>query len=258
MRRGWTERGSGEPPRPLPRLASAAEECDLLSHGEVLSTDLIPWGSNYTFLATLSHGSEPQCYAVYKPRRGEAPLWDFPDGTLYRRERAAYVAAQALAWDFIPLTVIRDGPHGIGSMQLYVETDDQARRTQWTESQRCELARIALFDLISNNADRKSGHCLLGTDGRVWGIDHGLTFHSDPKLRTVLWELYNDPIAPALVDDLRRLLETPPVRAELTAELRELLDRREVEAFFDRAQVVVEAGEYPTMSPYRRRPWPFF
>jgi uncharacterized repeat protein (TIGR03843 family) len=186
-------------------------------------------------------------------------LWDFPDGTLYKRERAAYLVSSALGWDFIPLTVIRDGPEGIGSMQLFIETDGHPHRPQLTDAHRSELARIALYDLISNNADRKAGHCLLGTDGRVWGIDHGLTFHTDPKLRTVLWEFYQGEVAAELLADVRSFLESAQRRAALSAQLSELLARDEVKAFFARAERVLEAdGTYPSMSFYRRRSSPFF
>jgi uncharacterized repeat protein (TIGR03843 family) len=242
----------------VPRPASEAAAYELLCHGRVLSCELIPWGSNYTFLVALSHGDRPELLAVYKPRRGEAPLWDFPDGTLYRRERAAFLAARALGWDFIPLTVIRDGPEGIGSMQLFVETEGHPLRPQFTAAHRQELARIALFDLVANNADRKAGHCLLGVDGRVWGIDHGLTFHTQPKLRTVLWEFYREAIPPPLLADLRGLLENRARRTALAAELEELLTPAEVRAFFARAERVLEAGRYPSLDSYRVRPWPFF
>jgi hypothetical protein len=224
----------------------------------VLSYELIPWGSNYTFLAALSCGDAPEAFAVYKPRRGEAPLWDFPDGTLYKRERAAYLAGKAFGWDFIPLTVIRDGPEGIGSMQLFVETDGHPTRPQFTDDHRPELARIALYDLIANNADRKAGHCLLGADGRVWGIDHGLTFHTDPKLRTVLWEFYQGEVGDDLLADVRGLLESAPRRGALSDALGELLARAEIKAFFARAERVVEAGgTFPSLNFYRRRSWPF-
>jgi uncharacterized repeat protein (TIGR03843 family) len=241
----------------VPRPVSAAAAHDLLCHGRVVSYELIPWGSNYTFLAALSHGNEPEALGVYKPRRGEAPLWDFPDGTLYRRERAAYLVAQALGWDFIPLTVIRDGPEGIGSMQLFVETDGSPHRPQLADAHRDQLARIALYDLMTNNADRKAGHCLVDTDGKVWGIDHGLTFHTDPKLRSALWEFYQEPIPPALLDDVRGLLESAQRRGALHTELADLLSRAEVQGFFARAERVVETGAYGAVSAYRRRSWPF-
>src|SRR5690606_34583588 len=148
------------------------------------SCELIPWGSNYTFAAALVDQQGGRCLAVYKPRRGEAPLYDFPSGTLFLRERAAYLAARLLGWDFIPPTIIRTGPHGIGSVQLFVEAEENAHYFEFHRQRAAELQSMALFDLLVNNADRKAGHCLLGKDGRVWGIDHGLTFHHLPKLRT--------------------------------------------------------------------------
>lgn len=257
MSRRWRERRWDEPPPKVPRPVSAAATYDVLCNGRVLSYDLIPWGSNYTFLAALSHGAEPEALGVYKPRRGEAPLWDFPDGTLYRRERAAYLAAQALGWDFVPLTVIRDGPEGIGSMQLFVEMEGSPYRPELTEAHRDQLACIALYDLITNNADRKAGHCLVGTGGKIWGIDHGLTFHTDPKLRSALWEFYQEPIPPELLVALRGFLDSAQRRGALQAELEDLLARAEVHGFFARAERIVEAGAYGSVSAYRRRSWPF-
>ncbi len=254
----WRERRWDDPPPQVPQPASLAAAYDLLCHGRVLSYELIPWGSNYTFLAALSHGDQPEGLAVYKPRRGEAPLWDFPDGTLYRRERAAYLACKALGWEFIPLTVIRDGPEGVGSMQLFVETEGSPHRPELTDAHRTQLVRIALYDLIANNADRKAGHCLVGRDGQVWGIDHGLTFHTDPKLRTVLWEFYQEPIPEELLNDVRGLLDSAQRRGALSAELGELLTRAEVHGFFARAERVVQAGAYSQVNVYRRRSWPFF
>jgi hypothetical protein len=242
----------------VPRPASAAETDAILCNGRVLSYDLIPWGSNYTFLAALArNGDKPEALAVYKPRKGEAPLWDFPDGTLYRRERAAYLTAQALGWDFIPLTIVRDGPEGIGSMQLYVETEGSTHRPPLTDEHRDQLACIALYDLITNNADRKVGHCLVGVEGKVWGIDHGLTFHTDPKLRSALWEFYQEPIPSERLADVRGLLDSAQRRGALQDQLQDLLTRGEVHGFFTRAERVVESGSYGSVQAYRRRSWPF-
>ena len=182
---------------------------DLLENGRIEGIELIPWGSNYTFATVLKgYAQEQRCYGVYKPRRGEVPLRDFPSGTLYKREVAAYVFAKHLGWDIVPPTVIRqDGPHGIGSLQLYVEPRSGAagQFDRLRETHRCDLQRLALFDLLTNNADRKGGHCLLDVRGQVWGIDHGLTFHHVPKLRTVIWDFCGDPFPPELVDELERL-----------------------------------------------------
>ena len=146
--------------------------------------------SNYVFLGQLTGDDGKAGTAVYKPRRGESPLWDFPSGTLFRREAAAYRLSRLLEWDFIPPTVIRDGPQGVGSVQAFIRHDPNSHFF----SQRDEpplvpqLKRIAVFDFIANNADRKGGHCLLDDDGRIWGIDHGLCFHEEYKMRTVIWD----------------------------------------------------------------------
>ena len=257
MARKWLDR-RGEEPRPrVPQPTTQAEALALLTDGAVLSCDLIPWGSNYTFLVSLGREGEAEGLAVYKPRRGEAPLWDFPDGTLYQRERAAYVLAKAIGWDIVPLTIVRDGPQGIGSVQLFVDTDDARGRLELGEEQRAQLACIALFDLVANNADRKGGHCLVGTDGHVWGIDHGLTFHQQTKLRTVLYEFYREEIPAACLAELRALLACPTRRDPLRAELEELLSRSEVKAFFARADDIAASGCYPRLDS-QRRPWPFF
>ena len=129
-------------------------------------------------------------------------MWDFPDGTLYRRERAAYLLATDLGWEFIPPTIIRDGPYGIGMVQLFIPNDVHANFFTLRDTYADDMRRMALFDAVSNNADRKGGHCLLGNDGRIWGIDHGLTFHESNKLRTVIWDYSEEQIPAALVADL--------------------------------------------------------
>src|SRR3954467_3631904 len=132
----------------------------LLEQAEVVAIESIPWSSNYTFAAQLCLDGYPTFLAVYKPRRGEVPLWDFPDGTLYRRERAAYVTAIALGWDFVPPTIVRDGPHGIGTFQLLVDVEPRSDFFKYKEQHIPEVQAIALFDVITNNADRKAGHFL--------------------------------------------------------------------------------------------------
>jgi hypothetical protein len=229
-----------------------------LAESEIRAYELIPWGSNYTF-AVLLHGADgAERLAIYKPRRGEVPLSDFPNGTLYRREVAAYLFARALGWDFIPPTVCRDGPHGIGSVQLYVDHDPNDSYRRFRGAARDQLQRIALFDLIANNADRKGGHCLRDRAGKLWGIDHGLTFHTVFKLRTVIWDFCGQPIPPGLLDTLRRFRDDAARVAETRAALGELLSRREVDAVFDRLDRVLETGTYPDLDPYRNVPWPPF
>lgn len=233
----------------------------LLERGTIEGVELIPWGSNYTFAALLVGEDGSRCYAVYKPRRGEVPLRDFPNGTLYKREVAAYRLSSHLGWTMIPPTVIRrEGPHGIGSLQLYVEprAGASAQYERLRESHSCDLQRMAAFDLLANNADRKGGHCLLDVRGHVWGIDHGLTFHSVPKLRTVIWDYCGEPIPEQLVSDLAILRNDPAQLAALEADVRPLLAEPEWEALLQRWDRLLANPCFPNLDPYRNVPWPPF
>ena len=230
----------------------------LLRDGEVEWIKPIPWGSNYSFAASLKGEARARCIAVYKPRRGEVPLWDFPDGTLFRREYAAYVVSEALGLGFIPPTVVRDGPHGIGTFQLYVDPDESTEYYGFKERHVDELRAIALFDVVANNADRKAGHCLKGADGRIYGIDHGLTFNVVPKLRTVIWEFCGQPLPEELHERLFDFCTDPKRSSELRSQLGEYLHPNEIDAFFVRLERVVERGELPVLDPYRNVPRGFF
>lgn len=230
----------------------------LLCRATIVDCQVIPWSSNYTFAARLSAAGHPDFLAVYKPRRGEVPLYDFPDGTLYKRERAAYVVSRSLGWSFVPPTIIREGPHGIGSVQLYIDPEPRADFFQYKDDHHAELQRIALFDWITNNADRKAGHCLKARDGRIWGIDHGLTFNSVPKLRTVIWDYAGEPIPPPLLRQLDEMRRNPSRAGSLRGQLGELLSRHEVDAFFKRVDAAVERRCYPPMTSRRGIPWPWF
>ena len=158
---------------------------DLIQNGESVACQLTPAGSNYTFLAQLELGDQ-KGLAIYKPRDGESPLWDFPNGTLYKREYAAYLLSKVLGWDFIPYTVIRDGPYGIGSVQQFVEHDPKQNYYTLTEGNAYQLQMIACFDLVANSPDRKANHLLVDDGGKLSGIDNALTFHSDIKTRPVI------------------------------------------------------------------------
>ncbi len=233
----------------------------LLDRGNIEAIELIPWGSNYTFAALLVGDGGARCYGVYKPRRGEVPLRDFPNGTLYKREVAAYRLSRHIGWDMIPPTVIReDGPHGIGSLQLYMEprAGASAQYEQLRESHTCDLKRMALFDLLANNADRKGGHCLLDVRGHIWGIDHGLTFHYVPKLRTVIWDFCGEPIPPALVADLASLRLNNKRLAALESDIRPLLHDQEWNALLQRWDRLLANPCFPDLDPYRNVPWPPF
>jgi uncharacterized repeat protein (TIGR03843 family) len=229
---------------------------DILSRAEVRDCRLMPYGSNYVFLTSLWDGEAGEGLGIYKPRRGEAPLWDFPEGTLYRRERAAYVLAGDLGWDFVPPTVIRDGPHGIGSMQLFIENDERANFFTLRDTHVDEMRRIALFDVLSNNADRKGGHCLLASDEKVWGIDHGLTFHESYKLRTVIWDFSEEAIPDVLLRDLQALGGRLAGGGDILAELDDLLMKEELRALRARLDQVLERRRYPRPGLRRSVPWP--
>ena len=181
----------------------------------------------------------------------------FPERHPIRREYAAYLASRILGWQFIPYTVVRDGPYGVGTMQLFVEHERGADYFQFKDAFAEQLQRIALFDLIANNADRKGGHCLKGTDGVIWGIDHGLTFHPQMKLRTIIWDWGGEAIPESLLQDLERFCADPNRSERMRAVLTELLDPTEVDIFFERIQRALEIREYPMIGSRRSVPWPW-
>ena len=229
----------------------------LLTSGEVVDQQLHPQASNYTFVVRLRGDDGQELQAIYKPCKGEAPLWDFPEGTLYRRERATYVLAQALGWDFVPTTVVRDGPYGVGAMQRYVEHQPQEHYFTLRDGHVADFQRMCLFDLLANNADRKAGHCLLGVDGHIWGVDHGLTFHAEAKLRTVIWDFAGEAIPADLAEDVRGFLGRLESDDPLAKELHELLHPRELEALKTRLELFAEHPVFPEPSDTRRSwPWP--
>jgi uncharacterized repeat protein (TIGR03843 family) len=219
---------------------------------------LMPGASNYTFLARLlvpgASGEDPERLVIYKPRRGEAPLWDFPSGTLCQREVAAFEVARACGFGFVPPTVLREGPLGIGSVQAFIDHDFECTAFDLFESRADDLRRIAAFDLVVNNADRKAGHVFPDAEGNVWAIDHGICFHVDPKLRTVLWDFAGEPIADADLACLHRLV--PALRGDLGGVLAALLDPAEVEILCRRLAAVLAAEAFPAPGPGRSFPWP--
>lgn len=228
----------------------------LLSGATMGPCHLIPRGSNYTFLVELVSETAGQSWAIYKPRKGEAPLYDFPSDTLYKREYAAYLVSEALGWRLVPPTVIRNGPHGIGSVQLFIESDPGVHYFLFKERRVKEARRIAAFDMVTNNADRKAGHCLEGFDGRVWLIDNALTFNCAPKLRTVVWDFQGEGIPPDLVDDLLRLRRKLSNAGPLSAELSLLLSADELDALSQRLDAIVRTPVFPRPGYYRSVPWP--
>ena len=212
--------------------------------------------SNYTFLATLAPFPPSGMRVVYKPARGESPLWDFQAGTLYKREVAAYRLSRVLGWPRIPPTVVRRrAPHGVGMVQLFVDADGRHFLGEQS-SFRDTWMRVALFDVIANNADRKSGHCLFDVEDRVWVIDHGLTFHVDHKLRTVIWDFAGEPLPGDLCADVERAL-TSLQAGELADSLRRLLDPDEIDMLQRRLRGVLDRRwRFPEPTSAWSIPWP--
>ena len=247
--------GAPDPGQHDRAVVSEERALAFLASGELELLGRIPWASNATVLAKLTHeGLEG--LAVYKPARGERPLWDFPTGTLYRREVAAYLVSEQLGWRLVPPTLARDGPLGVGSVQLYVDADPEVTAFELLADGHPGLARIAAFDVVTNNADRKAGHCLAGQDGRVWAIDHGLCFHVQAKLRTVLWDLAGTRLEASILADLEALAAEAAGGGELAAGLGDLLDGDELAAMARRARALVRAGRLPAPRGDRAYPWP--
>ncbi|MEZ5373097.1 MAG: SCO1664 family protein [Microthrixaceae bacterium] len=223
-----------------------------LRTGELEILGRIPWSSNGTFVATVTTGDH-RLTAIYKPERGERPLWDFPAG-LWRRERAARLLDAHLGWGFVPPTEVRhEAPLGVGTLQYFVPSDPEVTAFELAADDRhtADLMRLAAFDVVANNTDRKAGHCLAGADGRIYAIDHGLCFHAEEKLRTVLWDFAGRPLEAALRERLAQMSANG-----LDSEFDELLDAEERAAMIDRAHRLAGAGVLPSDPTGRRYPWP--
>lgn len=232
-------------------LLSALLEGELTLKGQFI------WGSNYTFLVEIQHG-DAALQGVYKPRKGERPLWDFPAASLAHREVAAFHVSEALGWELVPPTVYRRRkmPLGPGSLQLYIEHDPEIHFFTLPPEERQRLQPVALFDLLINNADRKGGHLLKDAHGHLWLIDHGLCFHVEEKLRTVIWDFAGQTIPPELItalEALRQKLEPP---SELSAVLEEHLKPGEIAALSARTAALIACGAFPN-PPEDRRPYPW-
>ena len=228
----------------------------VLESGPIEVLGLLPYSSNYTFLARVGADPEP-LLAVYKPRRGEQPLWDFPSGTLASREVAAYLVSEAAGWGLVPPTVLReDGPLGPGSLQLFVEHDPERHYLLLMEKRRADLEVFAAFDVVINNADRKSGHVLEDGGGRLWAVDHGLTFHPEPKLRTVIWTYAGEAISGPVLAGISRIADGLRPDGELGLAVERLLDDEARLATLARADALLEAKTYPEPSTDRPLPWP--
>lgn len=228
----------------------------LLRTGEIELVGQVTWSSNYTFLTQLS-GPEGGIPAIYKPARGERPLWDFPAGSLAARETAAYQTSRALGWDLVPPTVLReDGPAGPGALQLFIDVDHERHYFTMSDREKQRLRPVVLFDILINNADRKSGHILLDAQDKIWLIDHGVCFHSDYKLRTVIWDFVGEPIPGHLLSDLQVFIDSLSAGSETAVQLNSLLSDTEIQAMVGRGEHLLRRGSFPGPGPGRPYPWP--
>lgn len=273
-----------------PTRSGAPDDCEVLRRGELTVIGRIRSASNATFLCE-AHLGEQRAHCVYKPIAGEAPLWDFPDGTLAGREFAAYLVSSALGWNTVPYTIIRDGPAGRGMLQKWVDQpgdevgDDPSAGPDLVDllpagrlpagylavlqaydyagdevtlvhADDVRLRRMAIFDIVINNADRKGGHILAGVDGQVYGVDHGVSLHAEDKLRTVLWGWAGKPVDDDMLAAVAKLRDA--LRDGLAETLSAHLTGREVDAL--RARTAALLGHPVMPTPDRRRPipWPAF
>jgi uncharacterized repeat protein (TIGR03843 family) len=232
---------------------------DLLS-GDITVHGRLVEASNATLYVTISNSDDPDhgLTAVYKPIAGERPLWDFPDGTLSFREVAAFEISQSLGWQVVPPTLLREGPYGLGMVQAWIDTDPTIDLIELSRSDHPDLLRMALFDAVVNNTDRKIGHLLPTEDGRVRGCDHGVTFHVEEKLRTVLWQWMDQEIPQVLVADLERLCNDLMLGGSgISKRLSTLLAEDEISALIERLEGLIRQGRFPLPSEsWPAVPWP--
>lgn len=230
----------------------------VLERGEVKLRGRFLDSSNATFFVRCRLGGE-SLEAVYKPEAGQTELYDFDPATLPRREAAAWLVSEKAGWSFVPPTIYReDGlPYGVGSLQQYIQHDPSKHYLALDENERAPFRKVALFDLVVNNADRKSGHILFGEDGRWWAIDQALCFNVEPKLRTVIWDFVGESFNEEEIGVLHRLELALDPAGELSRSLTGLLREDEINAMRLRLRILLETGVFPEPDPgHRPVPWP--
>lgn len=234
-------------------ISSEEDFAALILAGELRVTGRLVDASNATLFGTLDTG-DGEMAVVYKPVAGERPLWDFETGTLAARERAAFLLSEFLGLHLVPATVLRDGPFGFGAVQRWIDVNEEIDLIEFGQSDSGRLRQMALFDAIINNTDRKFGHILVTIDGAVFGCDHGVTFHSEDKLRTVLWQFAGD----LLDNDERAALDRISVEREQVATLlSSLLSESEIGALFERVERLRSQSAFPLPNPeWPAVPWP--
>lgn len=223
--------------------------------GEIKISGRLVDASNATLFGSCTHDGD-ELSVIYKPIAGERPLWDFADGNLASREYASYLLSELIGWNLIPVTVLRDGPFGEGMVQQWIDIDEDVDLALFYRTDDARLRKLALFDAIINNTDRKIGHLLPTKDGRVLGCDHGVTFHEEDKLRTVLWQWANLPLTDSEKLELTQLLGHLNLR---TTEILHLVTENEYQALIERVERLLSSGEFPAPSEdWPAVPWPPF
>ena len=230
---------------------------EILEKGKINIEGQFTWGSNFTLLCNVVH-KEESIPAVYKPAKGERPLWDFPEESLGKRETAAYLISEAGGWYMVPPTVYRtDAPEGEGSLQYFIPHDPQITYFSLSTAEKLLLQHVALFDVVINNTDRKGGHILRDKDMDFWLIDHGVSFHQTPKLRTVIWDFAEQPIPGSLLEQLVALKIKFNNSSELTKVMLDHISEEELQATLERIDQLLKTGIFPSpgeeVYPY---PWP--
>ncbi len=227
-----------------------------LSEWPITGIGLHPGGSNYVFVVRLADDDE-EVYGIYKPAAGERPLRDFPYGTLHNRELSAYVVADELGWPSVPPTVVREGPHGVGSVQLFIDADFTKHYFNLRDERLDDYMPIAMFDVLVNNADRKGGACLLDADGQLWAVDHGLTFNPLARRRTVMFEFNGTPYSDELLESLDGFVSTlDDTEAYLRKMLADTLDDHEIDSLVRRGKEMLDDRSFPVLDPDWNVPWP--
>jgi uncharacterized repeat protein (TIGR03843 family) len=230
------------------------DKFELLSNGDLTVTGRLVDASNATLYATVTHG-DLSMTCIYKPIAGERPLWDFPDGTLAYREYSAYLISNLLGFNLVPLTILREGPYGLGMVQEWIDIDESVDLALYFSSDNPKLRSMALFDAIINNTDRKIGHLLPTANGILFGCDHGVTFHSENKLRTVLWQWAGDPLTKNEIEILQRAKSSLNNEIDLSPYLTSI----ELIALSLRIDSLLSEGVMPTPNPdWPAVPWPAF
>jgi len=228
----------------------------LLESGEISVEGRLVDASNATLFVSITDGAE-STKAIYKPVAGERPLWDFPDGNLASRERAAFLVDQAMGFNHVPQTILRDGPFGIGMVQQWIEIDEDIDLELFFRLNDPQIREVALFDAVINNTDRKIGHLIPEKGGHLFICDHGVTFHQEDKLRTVLWQWAGEELTAKEIATLELLRDY--LESQSAGELRELISPDEVSALKLRVEKLITTSIFPEPNPeWPHIPWPTF